>query len=642
MTQLCYVPYREFLRVRGLEANEGRQAAIFSTLCRINTLYMIKRAGSGHIGTSFSCMDILSWLFLNELELTADPLSLNGTEDTFFSSKGHDVPGLYSVLIGLGLLDFELLHRLRRLGGLPGHPDVSIPILKTNTGSLGMGISKAKGMALANRAIGRGGRIFVLTGDGELQEGQIWESLQSAANLRLGEIVAIVDHNKVQSDMLVSETSDLGDLEGKFRSFGWWVSRCDGHDPQALAYELGRLKEVAHQPKVIIADTIKGKGVSFMEHTEMDPEDGLYRFHSGAPDDASYARGAEELIEHSNTLLQDVGIGALEVERVTLPKVKAPEAPQRLVTAYSKALLEQAERHPDIVVLDADLALDCGLMPFKERFPERFFECGIAEQDMVSQAGGMALRGLLPIVHSFACFLSTRPNEQIYNNATERTKIIYLASLAGLIPGGTGHSHQSVRDISALASVPGLIMIEPSGEAEVAMALDFCVNGTCESTYIRLVPLPLEIPYHLPNDYRPEVGRGVALTDGDEVVLFAYGPVMLSQSFEASRLLAQHGVGMKVINLPWLNRLDGKWLRETVDGYRWLFTLDDHYVVGGQGDMILSQLAQEELGTWPHTGKLGVSDIPACGTNDEVLRAHHLDAQSLCEEIQRRMAGMSS
>ena len=117
--------------------------------------------------------------------------------------------------------------------------------------------------------------------------------------------------------------------------------------------------------------------------------------------------------------------------------------------------------------LDADLRLDCGLVAFRERFPDRFFECGIAEQDMVSQAGAMALAGLLPVVHSFACFLSTRPNEQIYNNATEGTKVIYAGSLAGLVPGGPGHSHQSVRDISALGAVPGMSLIEPFTEAEV-------------------------------------------------------------------------------------------------------------------------------------------------------------------------------
>ena len=632
MTDLHYIPHREFQRVRNLAVDRVRRTALFTTLCRINTLYMIKRAGSGHIGTSFSCMDIVSWLFLNEMRL-ADAPNNGGSDDIFFSSKGHDAPALYSVLTGLGLLDFELVHQLRRLGGLPGHPDVSTPFVHTNTGALGMGISKAKGMALANRLQGRDGHIYVLTGDGELQEGQIWESLQSAAGLGLGGITVIVDDNKIQSDTWVSETSDLGNLEKKFQGFGWHVSRCDGHDHHALESELARLKAVTDQPKVVIADTVKGKGVSFMEHTALGPGDELYRFHSGAPDDGSYVKGATELIERANSQLLEAGAKPLQVDSVPLPKPRTPRAPQRLVAAYSRALLDRAERNPRIVALDADLALDCGLIPFKERFPERFFECGIAEQDMVSQAGGMALRGLLPLVHSFACFLSARPNEQIYNNATERTKIIYVAALAGLLPGGPGHSHQSVRDISALAAAPGLILVEPSNDEEVDKALEFCIDATSESCYLRLASVPVEAPYELPSDYRLELGRGVALTDGEDAVLFSYGPVMLSEAYRAASLLAGQGIGLKVVNLPWLNRLDPAWFRESVQGYGYVFTLDDHYVIGGQGDMLLSQLARLRPPLQPHATKLGVTGIPVCGTNDEVLRSHRLDAESLSEDI---------
>src|SRR5207244_8769077 len=149
---------------------------------------------------------------------------------------------------------------------------------------------------------------------------------------------------------------------------------------------------------------------------------------------------------------------------------------QRLVRTYGAALVEHAALERRLVVLDADLRLDCGLVEFRERYPERFFECGIAEQDMVSQAGTMALAGLLPVVHSFACFLSTRPNEQIYNNATEGSKVIYVGSLAGIVPGGPGHSHQSVRDVSALGAMPGMALIEPFCEDEVRAAVDWAVH----------------------------------------------------------------------------------------------------------------------------------------------------------------------
>jgi transketolase len=623
MPDLHYVPLKEFERLRRLPMKPTDRSALFATCCRINALYMIAQAGSGHIGSSFSSLDIVSWLYLNELQ----------PDDLYFSSKGHDAPGLYAVLLGLGLIPFEQIHRLRRLGGLPGHPDVATPGIVTNTGPLGMGISKAKGMAFAHRAQGKTNPLFVLTGDGELQEGQIWESLAGAARSGLGELTVIVDHNKIQSDTWVRDVGDLGNLEGKFRVFGWKVARCDGHDFPALAATLRRLRRTSDQPKVLIADTVKGKGVSFMESSAMKTSERFYRFHSGAPDDDSYARALQELAERAAGQLAVLREPPLQLE--SRPRSERPSAQgaQRLVPAYSRALLAEAERNPKLVALDADLELDCGLIAFRERFPERYVECGIAEQDMVSQAGGMALRGLLPVVHSFACFLSTRANEQIYNNATERTKIIYVGSLAGLLPSGPGHSHQSVRDISALAGVPGLVLLEPSCEQEVAAGVEYCVRGTDESSYLRLISIPCQVPYQLPADYRLAEGRGVALTEGEDAILFAYGPVLLAQAYEAAvRLREDRGIGLRVINLPWLNRVDDSWLLDTIGDCRQVFTLDDHYVAFGQGQMLAARIAA--LGpSGVVVRQLGLDALPVCGQNSEALVAHELDAASLAQQV---------
>ena len=623
MPDLHYVPPKEFERLRRLPLKPMDRAALFATCCRINALYMIAQAGSGHIGSSFSSLDIISWLYLNELQ----------PDDLYFSSKGHDAPGLYAVLVGLGLIPFEQIHRLRRLPGLPGHPDVATPGIVTNTGPLGMGISKAKGMAFAHRAQGKTNRLFVLTGDGELQEGQIWESLAGAVRSGLGELTVIVDHNKIQSDTWVRDVADLGDLEAKFRVFGWKVARCDGHDFSTLATTLRRLRRTSDRPKVLIADTVKGKGVSFMESAAMKPGERFYRFHSGAPDDDSYARALQELAEHAAGQLAVLGEPPLQLEM--RPRFDRPSAQgaQRLIPAYSRALLAEAERNPRLVALDADLELDCGLIAFRERFPDRYVECGIAEQDMVSQAGGMALRGLLPVVHSFACFLSTRANEQIYNNATERTKIIYVGSLAGLLPSGPGHSHQSVRDISVLASIPGLVLLEPSCEDEVAAAVEYCVRGTAESCYLRLVSIPCQVPYQLPAEYRLAEGRGVALTEGEDAILFAYGPVLLAQAYEAAvRLRKEQGVGLTVINLPWLNRVDDSWLLDTIGDCRQVFTLDDHYVAFGQGQMLAARIAA--LGPpGVVVRQLGLDALPVCGQNSEALVAHELDAGSLARQV---------
>jgi transketolase len=320
----------------------------------------------------------------------------------------------------------------------------------------------------------------------------------------------------------------------------------------------------------------------------------------------------------------------LELEEVDLPD-RTPPSGQRLVGAYSKALVSAAQRDAKLVALDADLVLDTGLIPFKEAFPERFLECGIAEQDMVSQAGALALAGWRPVVHSFACFLSSRPNEQIFNNATELSRVVYVGSLAGLLPGMPGHSHQCVRDISALAGVPGLELIEPACEAEVGPALDYCLNTAPGSTYLRLVSVPREIPYELPADHRLVRGRGTVLREGNDVVVIGYGPVLLPEAWRAAETLAGRGVSVKLVNLPWLNVVDDAWLRDTVRGARRVVALDNHFVTGGQGGMIAAALGR--AGSGIPVRLIGVEEIPKCGTNDEVLRAHGLDAASLADRI---------
>lgn len=630
MTELVYVPAAEMERIRSLQVGAVERAAIFAAACRINALYMIGKAGSGHLGSTFSSLDILSWLHLEELRLADERET---PVDRFFSSKGHDVPALYSVLIGLGRLPFESIHTLRRLDGLPGHPDIDTPGIFANTGSLGMGISKAKGFVQANRLQGINGEVYVLTGDGELQEGQFWESLPGAVNQGLHEITVIVDHNKVQSDTLVERVNSLGDLVGKLRAYGWAVDRCDGHNLADFKRALTAVRAELGKPKIIVADTIKGRGVSFAEHTAMAPTDRLYKFHSGAPAPDVHEKMAAELIATANRLLREAGQAELSLEQVPFPDRPPAGEVQRMVPAYSKALVEAAANDPKIVALDADLVLDTGLLEFEERFTDRFIECGIAEQDMVSQASGLALAGMLPVCHSFACFLSTRPNEQIYNQATERTKVVYVGSLAGVVPGGPGHSHQSVRDIATLASVPGLVLIEPSCEAETTLATNFALTQARHSVYLRLVSIPCKIPYTLPEEYEFVEGRGVALTEGTDAVLVGYGPVLLPQAVEAARLLGERGIGLKVVNLPWLNRIDSEWLRQTVDGYPLLVTLDNHYVWGGQGEYLLSQVSRLGLSSPPRGLPLGIRSIPACGTNDEVLQYHGLDAQSLADTI---------
>ena len=628
MSLIRFVPPAESERIRSAIEDPYARCRALADVARINTLSMIEYAGSGHIGTSFSAMDLIAWIWTEVLE---DPgPQAAGGGDRYFSSKGHDVPGLYALLIGLGKLDAACLTELRRLGGLPGHPDVSIPYMITNTGSLGMGISKARGMAIANRLDATPGRILVLTGDGELQEGQFWESLQPTANGRFSEITVIVDHNKMQSDTFVDRVSDLGDIEAKVRAFGWAVDRCDGHDPQAIEAALARLGAAGDRPRLLVADTIKGRGVSFMESGAVG-DDGLYWFHSGAPSVDHYEAGVAELVDRVDGILGDAGMTTLVLDERPFPTRTAPAAPQQLIRAYSEELVSLGRSHPEMVALDGDLMVDTGVLAFAREFPDRFIECGIAEQDMVSQAGALALKGKLPIVHSFACFLSTRPNEHIYNNATERTKVIYHASLAGLLPSGPGHSHQSVRDISAIGSVPGLVLLQPGDEAETREALRWAVEENPESTYLRLTTVPVDVPYRLRGDQHLVMGQGTRIRDGRDGALIAYGPVMLSEAFRAAELLETGGRSLAVFNLPWLNRVDDRWIADALRDQPALFLIEDHYPELGQSAFVAQALAR--TGLRMPTRVYGVDAIPVSGQNREVLDHHGLSAERLAERI---------
>ncbi|MGD8541974.1 MAG: 1-deoxy-D-xylulose-5-phosphate synthase N-terminal domain-containing protein, partial [Desulfobacteraceae bacterium] len=243
MLEIKLIPAAEFQRIRAASLGADDTLGLIADMCRANALATVKRAGSGHLGSSFSSLDIVTLLYFAEMNLTRLGLD-HPDRDIYFSSKGHDVPSHYAVLYALGLLDEQRFINLRRLGGTHGHPDLSIPAIEANSGSLGMGISKAKGMAIAKQLKGAGGRVFVMTGDGELQEGQIWESLQTVAHQKIANITVIVDCNKIQTDKPVAEIIDLGSLEAKFAAFGWHAARCDGHDFGAMRAALRRFDEI--------------------------------------------------------------------------------------------------------------------------------------------------------------------------------------------------------------------------------------------------------------------------------------------------------------------------------------------------------------------------------------------------------------
>jgi transketolase len=310
--------------------------------------------------------------------------------------------------------------------------------------------------------------------------------------------------------------------------------------------------------------------------------------------------------------------------------------------AYGQALVELAARRSDIVVLDGDLAADCRVRAFEERFPDRFIENGIAEQDMVSMAGGMARTGLLPVVNSFASFLASRANEQIYNNATERSKVIYVCHFGGLIPAGPGKSHQSVRDISLFGALPECIILQPCNAAETRLALEHLVERNAGVGVLRLAIGPSPRSIALPASYAFAPGRGTVLTEGGDTVLLAYGPVLLHEALVAAESMAARGSGLTVVNHPWLNLVDARWLASLIGPYRRVCVVDDHAPVGGLADRVARVMTEHGLLEGREFLALGVGPFPACGAPGEVLRHHGLEGTLLAERLLEGTAALSA
>jgi transketolase len=252
-------------------------------------------------------------------------------------------------------------------------------------------------------------------------------------------------------------------------------------------------------------------------------------------------------------------------------------------------------------------------------------------------AGGLARHGLLPVVNSFASFLASRANEQIYNNASERSKIVYALHYAGLIPAGPGKSHQSLRDVSLLGALPNCAVVQPGNAEETRALLRWAVEEAAENVALRLAIGPSPRRIELPRGWRLEPGRGAVLQEGDDAVLFSYGPVMLHEALVAAETLRASGVRLQVVGVPWLNRVDPEWLSDVVGTRADVFVLEDHAPVGGLGDHLRRTFALHDAPGDRSVRVFGVEGWPACGTPPEALRFHRLDGASVAARIREQL-----
>ncbi|WP_435086225.1 1-deoxy-D-xylulose-5-phosphate synthase N-terminal domain-containing protein [Candidatus Pelagibacter bacterium nBUS_33] len=592
---------------------------LISQILRLNILYSIQLAGSGHLGSSLSALDI--FLCCSEY--------LKNKKGNFFSSKGHDVPALYNVMAIYKKLDFKKIHMLRKLNGIPGHPDIRTKNILFNTGSLGMGISKINGLSFANMFSKEKEKNIVILGDGELQEGQNWEAFMFLQNNKNISPLIIVDSNKIQSDTWVNKVKNYSKLKNKIKSFNLNFKEINGHNKSQIFRSIESHFKKNNGATIILANTIKGKGFSFTEASNFNKLMNFYPFHSGSLPENLYEKATEEILNKIHKFCKLKKISPPIIKNYKLVKKKTNLKSLNLVESYSKELSKFVKKNKKAIVLDADLTKDAGSSEVMLKLPKQFIEFGIAEQDMVSFGSGLAAKKFLPIFHSFSCFLSTRSQEQIFNFCSENRKGIFLGALSGLIPSGPGHSHQMIRDIPIIGSMPNMIMLEIYSRQMISQFFNY-QKKIKKSLFVKLNN-SLLIEKNFKSLKLPKLGNllKVISTEKSEKIIICQGADILNQALKIKNQI----INMKNTSLysaVWLNNLNKKEILNLNKKKVLVFQSSTNFGSFGSflSDKILSNGCKLKK-----FKAVSIENLPECGQNDEVLDYHKLSSSKMLKEI---------
>lgn len=619
---------------------------------RTDILRMIGKAGSGHPGGSLSSVDILCALYFGGV-MDYDPNNPEDPQrDRFILAKGHGAPALYAALAHAGFFARKELATLRQFGArLQGHPDSNLlPGVEVSTGSLGQGLSIACGMACGLRLDDNAHTVFSLLGDGECQEGQVWEAVMFAAHNKLDNLVAIVDRNELQIDGCTEEVCGLGDLGAKFAAFGWDVTEVDGHDIGALVGALNAAKQKKEgAPHVIVARTVKGKGVSFMENQA--------GWHGKAPNADELARALEELgadpaEEFWNdreavdpaTAFQAQGTAAKTTAEVrdaasqgVAMRSKDDDAPKKATrAAYGATLAALADQGVPVVAVDADLTGSTTTKAFAAAAPaneKRLFNAGIAEQNMTDVAAGLALTGNVAFTGSFAVFGAGRAYDQIRNTICYSNLNVKIAPThAGISVGPDGGSHQMLEDISLMRGLPSMRVLVPA-DYDAACAAIRLAAETPGPVYVRMGRAGVSRIYG--DGVRLEMGRAYILRPGRDVTIVACG-VEVEQALQAADRLAGEGIDAEVIDAFCIKPLDTATILASIAKTGCAVTAEEHGIYGGLGSAVAEALAVshpaplEFVAMADHFGKSGAFE--------ELAAFFKMDAAAIVEAVKRVMA----
>lgn len=580
---------------------------------RGDILKMLQKSASGHTGGSLSCVEILTALFFHKMKHFPDNPQWED-RDKFVMSKGHGAPALYAALARSGYFGVKELDTLRKVGSiLRGHPfSKATPGVEVCSGSLGQGLSQANGLAIAARMDNRKTRVYVLLGDGEIQEGQIWEAAMTSAHYKVDNICCIIDNNGLQIDGKVADIKSVEPILAKWSSFGWNTLEVDGHNLEEIILALDKAEEKKGVPTLVLANTVKGKGVSFME--------GKVGYHGVPPSWEELQKASEEI----GFILEEK-----DYPKPELPVTKGPEV-ELLGTRemYGQVLAELGAENPNIVVLDADLSGSTKSGVFGKKFPDRFFNMGVAEQDMMGTAAGFAAAGKIVFASTFAIFATGRAWEQIRQSiAFPGFNVKIVASHGGLTVGEDGASHQALEDIGLMRGLANMKVIVPADGYEAAAAVREAVR-TEGPVYIRTSREKFSVLYN--KDHKFIFGKAIVQRQGKDVAIIAIG-LMVHFALEAARTLEAEGIECTVINSSSVKPLDVETITKAARETGAVVTVEEHSIYNGLGSAVAEALSEEcpvpmkRIGVRDKFGMSGPSHI--------LLERYGLNAHSIAAQV---------
>jgi transketolase len=555
----------------------------------------------GHPGASLSIVDLIAALYFDVMRI--DPARPDWPDrDRFVLSKGHGCMALYAALARRGFFDPRHLRTFRRAGSiLQGHPDMrKTPGVDMTSGSLGHGLSAGVGLALDARARGSASRTFVLLGDGELQEGLVWEGAMAAAKYALDTLVALVDANGLQSSGHVEHIMPIEPLADKWRAFGWQVETADGHDISQILTAVAAAGS-SGRPTVVLARTIKGKGVPYME--------GDNRWHQASPVSTEAPAGKPAIAEAT------VG--------------PAPLASCR--AAFGETVLELFREGRQLMAATSDTCSSMGLDAFAREAPGQHVEVGIAEQNLITIAAGLAASGRTVFAATYATFASMRAVEQIRTFlAYPRLNVIVVAGLGGLTGGIEGVAHLALEDLGMLRCVPDLVILNPADAIETRQLVRAAADHQ-GPVYIRLGRDDSPVVCEGLDAVRIGPGRILA-EHGWDAALLTSG-LITADVLDAAGTLSADGIACAVIEFPTLKPIDQHLILRAAGRARHLFSIEEHSIVGGLGSAVAEVLA----GAAPAVlHRIGTNDVfLESGSPPELRAKYGLTAGAIAARVRQ-------